>query len=271
MPVQTGLEAARPDRGQGEAASAAQPRRRDRGRTRREILEIAYAEFAESGLDGANTDVIAARAGITKRLIFYYFGSKEGLFTAVLEAAYERIREAERDLGLDALSPEQAIRALAAFTFDFDNANPAFVRLVCIENIHRGRHVGAAQRRAEMTQPIIRQIGRVLARGAEEGTIRPGIDPIELHMTLSALCIFSVANRHTFEPLFGYDMTSDGARARRRAEIADLLWRYVRAGEGTVRAGEDAIRAGGDAAPGAPTRRGRPASSAIRRRAAGPG
>src|SRR4029450_12068286 len=125
------------------SANAKQPpvRRRDRERTRREILEIAFAEFAENGLAGGNTDAIAARANITKRLIFYYFNSKEELFTAVLEMAYAKMRVAEEELHLEALEPEAAIRRLAEFTFDFDHANPEFGRLGTIENIHRGRHL----------------------------------------------------------------------------------------------------------------------------------
>ncbi|TWI02608.1 TetR family transcriptional regulator [Bradyrhizobium daqingense] len=203
-------------------------KRRDRDRTRQEILDIAFAEFAENGLSGGNTDAIAARANITKRLIFYYFNSKEELFTAVLEMAYAKMRAAEEDLHLEALEPEAAIRRLVEFTFDFHHANPEFVRLVSIENIHRGRHIGASQRLKEMTQPSISQIAKLLARGVASGAIRPGVDPIELHMTLNALSFFSVANRHTFEAQFAWDMSSPKAKAQRRSEIADLLWRYLR-------------------------------------------
>jgi AcrR family transcriptional regulator len=212
------------------SANAKEPpiRRRDRERTKREILEIAFAEFAENGLLGGNTDAIAARANITKRLIFYYFNSKEELFIAVLEMAYAKMRLAEEDLHLEALEPEAAIRRLAEFTFDFDQANPEYIRLVAIENIHRGRHVSASERLKEMTRPIINQIAAVLKKGVRSGAIRPGIDPNELHMTLNALCFFSVANRHTFEAQFGWDMSSPKARAQRRREIADLLWRHVR-------------------------------------------
>ena len=212
------------------SANAKKPpiRRRDRERTRREILEIAFTEFAENGLFGGNTDAIAARAKVTKRLIFYYFNSKEELFTAVLEMAYAKMRLAEEDLHLETLEPEAAIRRLAEFTFDFDQANPEYIRLVTIENIHRGRHVSASERLKEMTRPIISQIATVLKKGVRSGAIRPGIDPNELHMTLNALCFFSVANRHTFEAQFGWDMSSPKAKAQRRQEIADLLWRHVR-------------------------------------------
>ncbi|OAF05863.1 TetR family transcriptional regulator [Bradyrhizobium centrolobii] len=220
MDVQTPRKASGSATGRG--------RKRDRERTRQEILDVAFQEFAEKGLSGTNTDVIAARANITKRLVFYYFNTKEKLFTAVLEEAYAKMRDAERDLRLDELEPETAIRTLAEFTFDFDNDNPEFVRLVTIENIHRGRHLTKSLKARAMTRPIIAQIERVLARGEKAGVIRSGIDPVELHMTLSSLCFFSVANRHTFQPQFGYDMTSKRARRQRRTQISDLLWLYVR-------------------------------------------
>ena len=203
-------------------------RRRDREKTRAEILDVAFAEFAEKGFSGGNTDAIAQRAGVTKRLVFYYFGSKEGLFIAVLEMAYERIRTSEENLGLDALSPREAIAKLVEFTFDFDNAHPEFVRLVSIENIHRARHLRRSRKIKAINRPIIQQIARLLARGEKAKVFRRGIDPVELHMTLSALCIFSVANRHTFESLFDYDMTSEAARTARKTEIDELMWRYVR-------------------------------------------
>lgn len=206
-------------------------RRRDREKTKAEILQIAFEEFAESGLLGANADAIAARAGITKRLIFYYFNSKEELFIAVLEMAYGKMRLAEEDLHLETLAPETAIRRLAEFTFDFHQANPEFVRLVAIENIHRGRHINSSEKLKQMTRPIIGQIERVLAKGKNLGAIRPEIDAYELHATLNALSIFSVANRHTFEAQFRWDMSSPEAKARRRTEIAEVLWRYVRSDE----------------------------------------
>jgi len=210
------------------SSEPAKVRRRDREKTKAEILQIAFEEFAENGLLGANADAIAARAGITKRLIFYYFNSKEELFVAVLEMAYGRMRQAEESLHLETLEPEAAIRRLAEFTFDFHQANPEFVRLVAIENIHRARHVASSETLQQMTRPIIGQIERVLTKGKDLGAVRPEIDAHALHATLNALSIFSVANRHTFEAQFRWDMSSPEAKARQRAEIADVLWRYVR-------------------------------------------
>lgn len=214
------------------SAPAPAVRKRDRDRSQREILEYAIQEFAENGLSGSSVETIAERAGVTKRLVFYYFKTKEGLFTAALEASYAKMRKAEQELNLDNLEPQLAIRRLAEFTFDFDNANPEFVRLVLTENIHRGRHMSRSIKAKAMTRPIIDQIERLLDRGVRAGVFRPSIDATELHMTLSALCFFSVGNRHTFEPQFNYDMTTRKAKAARKREIAEIIWRYVRADAG---------------------------------------
>lgn len=209
-------------------AKAKSPQKRNREKTRQTILDVAFEVFAENGLSGANTDEIAAKAKITKRLIFYYFSSKEELFTAVLEQAYAKMRDEEEELALDAMQPKAALRALVNFTFDFDDANQEFVRLVQTENIHRGRHLTRSLKLHGLTRPIIEQIARLLARGVAVGTFRRGIDPTELHMTLSALCWFHQSNRHTFEPQFNYDMSSPDAKLKRKKQIFDLIWRYVR-------------------------------------------
>src|SRR5580658_9531364 len=98
--------------------------------TRRNILEIATDEFANKGFSGGRVDDIAARTNTSKRMIYYYFGDKEGLFIAVLEHAYASIRQIEAALDLADLEPEQALRAMVGFSFDDQNANETFIRLV---------------------------------------------------------------------------------------------------------------------------------------------
>src|SRR6201999_3280476 len=93
-------------------------RSRDRERTRAEILDVATAEFAEHGYSGARVDEIAERTRTTKRMLYYYFESKEGLYTAVLERAYAQIRAAEQTVDVEHLDPLAAIRRLAELTFD---------------------------------------------------------------------------------------------------------------------------------------------------------
>src|SRR6201987_5289918 len=93
-------------------------RTNDPERTKRDILEVAMAEFASEGYSGARVDAIAARTSTTKRMIYYYFGGKERLYIAVLEHEYAGIRTHEARLQLELLPPELAIRRLTEFTFD---------------------------------------------------------------------------------------------------------------------------------------------------------
>lgn len=195
---------------------------------RRNIVEVATLEFVRLGYSGARVDAIAALTRTSKRMIYYYFKSKEGLYVAVLEQAYRNIRDVEATLDLAHLPPETALRRLVEFTFDYQNAHPDFVRLVMIENIHHARHMKRSRAIQTVNIGVIDAIARLYARGRVARLFRPGIEPIDLHMTISALCFFNVANRATFSTIFKRDMTSPKALARRRAEVADIVWRYVR-------------------------------------------
>jgi AcrR family transcriptional regulator len=205
------------------------PRRRDAERTRAEILAAATREFSERGLNGARVDSIAARTRINKRMIYYYFKSKRQLFIAVLEDAYRRIREAERQLRLDDLPPLDAMRRLVEFTCDYHWKHPEFAKLVVIENVQRGRNIARAASITGLNISIIDATEKVLRRGADDGVFRGGIDAVKLHMTMSALALFQITNRHTFGTIFRHDMASAEALAARRREIVDIIVRYVTA------------------------------------------
>jgi AcrR family transcriptional regulator len=211
--------------------TAALPRapERDPEATRANILAIATEEFAEKGFSGARVDDIAARTNTSKRMIYYYFGDKEGLFVAVIEQAYAGIRQIEANLSLDHLDPEQALRTLVGFTFDYQNANERFIRLVMVENIHRGVHLARSGNIEELNVPAIATLRDIYRRGRAAGTFRDGIDEIDLHMSISALCFFNVANRATFSRIFQRDMESPQALARRREIVIDTILRYVKA------------------------------------------
>ena len=203
----------------------------DANSTRRNIIEIATEEFAEKGFSGARIDEIAARTNTSKRMIYYYFTDKEGLFVAVLEEAYRRIRALELELAVDHLEPREAMRAIVALTFDNHTQNEDFVRLVMVENIHRGEHLARSRAVQELNVPIIETTRRIYERGVKAGLFRPGIDAIDLHMTVSALSFHMVSNRSTFSRIFKRDMASPQARARRREIVADTVLRYLRADE----------------------------------------
>jgi len=218
-----------PIRTDAEAASETRPARiNDPEQTRRDIVAVATAEFADKGLSGARIDEIAARTRTSKRMIYYYFGSKDGLYIAVLEEAYRNIRNIERDLDVGRLSPERALLELVAFTFDRHQQNPAFVRLVMNENLHSAKYIAQSTNIPKLNVPAIDTIRQIVERGKKTGAFRRDIDPIDLHMSISALCFYSVSNRHTFSAIFEADMTTPKALAARKKSIIATILAAVR-------------------------------------------
>lgn len=207
-------------------------RTRDAARTRAEILEVATAEFARLGFSGARVDEIAARMRTTKRMIYYYFGSKEQLFTAVLEQAYTEIRGKEQSLDVTDLDPVSAIRRLAELTFDHHEAHPDFIRLVSIENIHEADHLAASETLRKLNFPVIEVIEKILAAGRGQGLFTADVDAIDLHALISSFCFFRVANRHTFGTLFGRDLTDPRRRDQYRTMLGDMVISYLTAPAG---------------------------------------
>ena len=201
---------------------------RDADATRAEILSVAIEEFSSKGLSGSRVDEIAERTRTVKRMIYYYFGSKEGLYRAVLEHAYDHIRTIESDLDLDCLPPVEALRRLVQVTFDYHNKHPEFVRLVMNENIHKGAHIGHLSNIKERNRSVIATLGKLIDRGVRAGEFRSDIDPIELHMSISALSFYNVSNRYTFSTIFGRDMSSAKAAAARRDVVIDMIERWCR-------------------------------------------
>jgi len=206
----------------------APPRTNDPERTRADIIEVATHEFSEKGLAGARIDVIAEAMATSKRMIYYYFGSKEALYVAVLEEAYRRIRQIEADLHLEDLAPEDALRKLVGFTVDYQLANPDFIRLVMNENIHRGEFLGQSKMIQTLNVPAINAVRQVYERGLKAGVFRSGIDAVDLHMSISALSFFNVSNQHTFSLIFKRDLSSPAAVVARRDSIIEMVVRFVR-------------------------------------------
>jgi len=205
---------------------AAKPKaelQRDAERTRAELLAVATEVFAESGYSGARVDEIAERTRTTKRMIYYYFGGKEQLYLAVLENAYRGIREAEQKLKVDHSSPVEAIRRLAEVTFDHHIAHDAFIRLVSIENIHRGEFISRLRELPELSLPATSLLDEILRDGRKAGVFRADVDALDVHVVISSYCVFQVANRYTFGFLFGVDFTDTSKRAHLRRMIGDVV------------------------------------------------
>ena len=215
------------------AAGPTQPpaptRTRAAEETRRDILDAAVAEFSEKGLAGARVDDIAARTRTTKRMIYYYFGSKEHLYAAVLERLYGGMRDAERDLRLDGLRPAEALQRIVEVTFDHHAAHPVFVRLVSTENINEARFVAASPTIRTRNATIIGMLEPILEQGMREGTFRPGLGALDVHMLINGFCFYRVSNRHTLRAIFGLDLESPAVIARQRRMIGEVVLRYVAA------------------------------------------
>lgn len=196
---------------------------RDAERTRADLLAVATEVFAESGYSGARVDEIAERTRTTKRMIYYYFGGKEGLYMAVLESAYRGIREAEQRLRVDHVDPVDAMRKLAELTFDHHLDHQAFIRLVAIENIHRGEYIGRIDSLRSLGQPATSLLDEILARGHEQGVFRADVEALDVHLLISSYCVFQVANRYTFGFLFDVDFAEPERRAHLRRMIGDVV------------------------------------------------
>ncbi len=202
--------------------------KRDPEAARQRILQAALAEFSDKGLGGARVDVIAERAGANKRMLYHYFGNKDDLFLAVLEHAYGEIREAELALNLDNLSPEDGMRKLVAFTFDYFIQAPYFINLLNSENLHGARHLRRSQAILDMHGPVIGLIKDLLERGAADGVFRDDADPIDVFITNAAVGYFYFSNTHTLSTIFDRDLASDEAIAARRAHVIDVVLGYLR-------------------------------------------
>jgi AcrR family transcriptional regulator len=204
-----------------------EPRLRDADRSQLAILDSARCEFAQRGLAGARMDSIAARAGLNKRLIYYYFGSKDDLFLAVLERTYADIREAEQQLHLDEVEPVEAIRRLVSFTWHYYLDHPEFITLLNSENLHRAAHLKRSERIQDMNSPLVQLLDGVLERGRREKLFRSGVDPVQLYISIAALCYFYLSNNDTLSAIFGRDLRAPKAMAQRLSHMTDLVLGYV--------------------------------------------
>ncbi|RYG11377.1 MAG: TetR/AcrR family transcriptional regulator [Burkholderiales bacterium] len=202
-------------------------RQRDADRSQATILAAAKGEFAEYGLGGARMDRIAERAGLNKRLIYYYFEDKEKLFQAVLEQTYRDIREEERKLNLLNLKPAAALRRLMEFTWDYYLKHPEFLTLLNSANLHRARHLQESSRAREMNSPLIEMLAEILERGRKDGSFRGGVDPLQLYVSIAGLSYFYLSNNHTLSAIFGRDLMSTKARHERLNHMCDVILGYV--------------------------------------------
>ncbi|WP_448206695.1 TetR family transcriptional regulator [Azospirillum sp. sgz302134] len=218
------------DRKKARAGKADVPKAtRDPEGTRARILAAATEEFARHGLGGARVERIAEVAGTNKRMLYYHVGNKESLYLAVLEGAYERIRVAERTLSLETLAPPEAIARLIGFTWQYFLDHPEFMALLNIENLHKADLLKTSQKIHAMHSPFVQMIADVLKRGVATGVFRPGVDPVQLYISIAGLAYFYLSNVHTLSVVFGRDLLAEDAKAARLNHMVELVLSSLRA------------------------------------------
>jgi AcrR family transcriptional regulator len=197
--------------------------------TRDAILQAAVKVFAERGLGGGRISLISRAARSNERMIYYYFGSKEKLFIAVLETIYRDMWRAESALDLDLADPAKALERNVQFTMDHYLAHPEMLALLNNENLHRGRYASKAKRMKDLSSPALELMGQICSRGIEQGVFRPGIAPLNVYLSILALNYFYVSNRYTLSSFLGIDLMDPHHLSAWRAWVAEAVMRAVRA------------------------------------------
>ena len=208
--------------------SPAKPITRDPDKSRTNILQAARTEFARSGLGGARVDQIAKMAGINKRMLYHYFGNKDDLFCAVLEANYAHKRDSEKALSLEQEEPVEAIRKLIALTWDYYLKHPEFLTLLNSANLHQAVHIKKSREIRKMHTPFVSMIKSVLDKGVSQRVFKKDVDPAQLYITIAGLSYFYLSNQYTLSAIFGRNLLALSARKERLTHMTDVVLSYLK-------------------------------------------
>ena len=198
--------------------------------TRDNILKAATKVFARYGYEGGSVEKISKAAKSFDRMIYYYFGSKEGLFIEVLEETYRRMNDAESKLDLDTAKPVEALQAVIRFVVGYYRKNPEFITLLNTENLHKGKHISKSMRAREYSSPAIEVIRRVLESGQTQGLFRKDVSARDVYLLIAATGYFYMSNRHTLSAFLGEDLETADALAHWESFVIDSVLRTVAPG-----------------------------------------
>ncbi|SLN61029.1 TetR/AcrR family transcriptional regulator [Roseisalinus antarcticus] len=210
-----------------ELSGKPKPRKRDASRSRGLILQAALEEFSEHGHSGARVDRISRRAGVSKPLIYDYFGDKDAIYAAALKESYVQIRQAESELDFDSVDPEEAIRKLVRFTLGHFREKPWFIAMLNTENLRGGSTIRTLEDAAGVQSVLLQRLTEILRRGADQGVFRDNVDPRDFYVSIASLCWFPVSNRFTLASVFGLEM-DDEWYAQRAETAAEMLVAHLK-------------------------------------------
>lgn len=201
--------------------------KRDPDATRQRILSAAVKEFSAEGYSGARVDAICKRARANPRMIYHYFGDKDGLYVTVLEHVLSELRREELKLEVDHVAPLTGMMQLFNFIHAHFGAHPELIPLLSGENLLRARFLRRSVKAPIVASPLIELIARLLERGVNEGDFRSGIDPLQLYVTMVALSYFHRSNAHTLSVLFRTDLLDPAWQAEQKRNADQMLIRYL--------------------------------------------
>jgi AcrR family transcriptional regulator len=199
----------------------------DAERSKADIITVATDEFATRGLSGARVDAIAERTRTSKRMIYYYFGSKKGLYRAVIDNAYSEIRSLDSQVDVDSASAVAALGRFIEITFDYDEDHPQFIRLLTWENMYLAQNIATLPAIKQRNAAVIRALSAILTKGRKEGVFRKDVSPLDLHLLITSLCYYRVSNRYTFGLVFNCDLSDPSTRKRHKKMIVDAVLRFL--------------------------------------------
>jgi TetR/AcrR family transcriptional regulator len=199
-------------------------------KSRERILKVATQEFSAKGYDGARVDDIMRLSKVSKNLIYHYFGSKEQLFIAVLESAYQGMHAHQMTWPLDVSSPIDGIRKLVQSTFKYWRDSPEFIGLLNSENFHKGRHLRKSKLSKAGYSGLLGNIANLLKQGEKSGDFRAGVDPVELYISISALAYHYLSNRYTLSYLMDRKLSTESEMKGRVQHIEEITLAYLRFG-----------------------------------------
>lgn len=172
------------------------------------LLREARRAFSDKGLADTRIDDIARAAGVTKQLVYHYFGSKEQLFASVLDESAQELLADLLTLELDHLPPTQALRLLLGHLFDQYRADPELSALAQESFRLHQHHAGHTNRFTGLVPTLVHLMGGILQRGAASGEFTPGIDARLFTAAAGLLVTGGFTSRYIVSTVAGFDTTA---------------------------------------------------------------
>jgi AcrR family transcriptional regulator len=196
--------------------------------TRETILRAAIKVFSKYGLSGGSIDKISHAARSHDRMIYYYFGNKDGLFVAALEEIYRRFNEAQAKLVLDVENAEASMRQIIQFILHYYRDHPEFITILNSENLLRGQHISKSRTASEYSTAAIGVIEQTLVRGCAQGLFRSEIRPRDIYLMIASLGYFYQSNRFTLTAFLGENLESPKVFAEWEDFVTNTVMRTIK-------------------------------------------